>query len=114
MPADATNIAIGSDGTLWQTGADGARNEIGRLDVVHAAAPDRLEKVGDSLYRTDQPLRPADKTTQVRQGFLEGSGVNSVLEMLEMIEATRGFEANVNMIRLQDEAVGQLLQMPLR
>jgi flagellar basal body rod protein FlgG len=114
IPVEATNITIGSDGTLFQTSADGTRAEIGRLDLAQAAAPDRLEKVGDSLYRTDQPLRPAGNTTQVRQGFLEGSGVNSVLEMLEMIEATRGFEANVNMIRLQDEAIGQLLQMPLR
>ena len=33
-----------------------------------------------------------------------------VLEMMEMIEASRAFETNVNMMRIQDESLGQLTQ----
>lgn len=114
IPPDAASVEIGADGTIWRIAADGTRAELDRLDVVRVPLPERLEKLGDSFYRNDQPLQPARDAVQVRQGFLESSSVNSVMEMLQMIEATRAFETNVNMIRLQDEALGQLLQLPLQ
>jgi flagellar basal body rod protein FlgG len=84
--------------------------ELGKLDVVEPESLAGLQKFGDSLYRTSRPTRPAGPDVAVRQGFLEASGTNPILEMTEMIETSRAFEANVNMIKYQDEALGQLLQ----
>jgi flagellar basal body rod protein FlgG len=89
---------------------DGSRSALGRLALVQPASVDSLEKVGNSLYRSPTTVSPAGPQTMVRQGYLEGSGSNSVSEMLEMIQATRAFETNVNMIKHQDDALSRLLQ----
>ena len=41
---------------------------------------------------------------------MEASGVSPIHEMTAMIETSRAFEANINMIRIQDESLGRLLQ----
>lgn len=44
----------------------------------------------------------------VVSGFLEQSGVQPTRAMMELIEASRGYEANVKMIQNQDHMLGQL------
>jgi len=43
----------------------------------------------------------------VRQGFLEGSNVNAVEQMVAMITGLRAFEANQRAIAAQDETLKQ-------
>ena len=47
---------------------------------------------------------------QLEQGFVEQSSVSPVNEMIELIQASRMLEANVNMIKFQDDALDRLLQ----
>ncbi len=68
-----------------------------------------LQKAGDNLYRPAGDETPVEDGTRVIQGFLEGSGVNPVVETMRMIEASRGFETNLNMIKFQDESLARLL-----
>lgn len=98
-------VRISSDGRITQGDA-----EAGRLALVTPASPDRLQPVGGNLYRAQGPVSPAPSTVQVRQGMLEASGTNSIQEILAMIQASRMFESNVNMIRYQDESMAQLLR----
>lgn len=73
-----------------------------------------LEKKGNSYYQAntdsgeariiEQELRP-----QVRTGFLEGSNVNPVTEMVDMIEANRTYEANQRLIQSEDALLGKLI-----
>jgi flagellar basal body rod protein FlgG len=51
---------------------------------------------------------------QIRQGYLEASGVNPISETVQLIEASRSFETNINMIRFQDESLSRLLQSMTR
>jgi flagellar basal body rod protein FlgG len=106
---DAENVQIRDDGTVLQT-AGGLQSEAGRLDVVQPESYAQLVKVGNSYYRNEGGAVPAGDEVNVRQGFLEGSGTKPVAEMMEMIAASRAFEANVNMIKYQDESLGRLLQ----
>lgn len=69
----------------------------------------KLEKVGQSLYRPQADVE-AVLNPEVHQGFVEASGCNPIKEMTSMIEAGRAFEANITMIRMQDESLGRLLQ----
>ena len=87
----------------------GARIPLGQMDLV-STQTDQLRKIGDSLFETQADLSPAGRNLQVKQGFIEASGVNPILEMTAMIETSRAFEANINMIRIQDESLGRLLQ----
>jgi len=74
-----------------------------------------LVKVGENLFAPLGPMGPLpNELRSVAQGFLENSGVNAVREMVEMIETTRAFEANVNMIRHHDQAFGTLISRVLK
>ncbi len=115
IPADARQIDIGDDGTIYQVNADNTRAELAKLDLVRPESTGSLVKSGDSLYRATGDVAAASDGVRVRQGFLEGSGTKPIIEMTELIETSRAFEANINMIKFQDEALGQLLQsMPRR
>lgn len=101
-------ITFSADGTVSQV-VEGAPTERGKLAIVQPAKQDPLEAVGEGLYRTIAAVSPAGNAT-LRQGVLEGSGVEPVTEMLSMIEASRTFETNINMMKYQDDALGRLLQ----
>ncbi len=111
IPANATQVDVTPDGTVSVMLDDGiSRAILGRVAVVEPASLDGLEKIGNSLFRPHTDVGPGNPQTAVRQGYLEASGTNSVMEMLQMIQATRGFETNVNMIKYQDESLSRLLQ----
>jgi flagellar basal body rod protein FlgG len=110
IPSEATRIDIADDGSLNATNADGAQTQVGRLALVQPASEQQLQKIGNSLYRASGDVSPANSDLQVKQGYLEGSGVSPVNEMVEMIQASRAVEANVNMIKFQDDSLDRLLQ----
>jgi flagellar basal-body rod protein FlgF len=110
VPAEATQLEIGGDGTLSTVGSDGSRTQVARLGLVRPASEQQLEKVGSSLFRTNAPVSPAGNDLQLEQGFVEQSTTQPVSEMIELIQASRMVEANVNMIKFQDDALDRLLQ----
>lgn len=115
IPTDATRVEIETDGSVRAFDPEGEASVVGRIDVVLPQSSALLQKVGDGYYRNLGRQRSAPPgTIEIRQRHIEGSGVQPVLEMLDMIEASRAFETNVNMIRAQDESLGQLLQAAAR
>jgi flagellar basal-body rod protein FlgF len=102
----------------WTLTADGGLqqgNDITYLALVKPPTPDDLAKVGGNLFQPlarTRPLEPEER--QVVSGFLEKSGANPTTEMMGMIEASRAFEANVNLIRNQDQMLGSLVTRLLR
>ncbi len=74
-----------------------------------------LARVGDNLY---QPLTPPttvpDSQRKIISGSLESSGVKPTTAMMELIEASRVYEANVRLIQSQDQAMGQLISRVLQ
>jgi flagellar basal-body rod protein FlgG len=46
---------------------------------------------------------------KVLQGFVEASNVDPVVEMVQMIEVNRAYEANQKMIQAEDSALGTLI-----
>jgi flagellar basal-body rod protein FlgF len=110
VPAESARVEIGSDGTLSSVGADGTRTQLARLSTVRPNSDQQLEKVGGSLFRTDSSVSPTTSDSKLQQGFIEQSGVTPVSEMIDMVQASRMVEANVNMIKYQDDALDRLLQ----
>lgn len=110
VPPFIENLNINADGNIVGMMKDGGVVPLGQLDLVQPASLDDLQKLGTSLYRSSGPVLPAEPSVQVRQGFLEASGVNPIAETVQMIEASRAFETNINMIRTQDETLSRLLQ----
>jgi flagellar basal-body rod protein FlgF len=74
-----------------------------------------LTKVGENFFTADRTadVVPAEDRA-VRSGYLEMSGVNPVEEMVELITASRAYEANVRIIQQHDTATSELISRMLR
>ena len=86
--------SVSADGIITQ---DGER--VGRLEAVRFEALGVLSKDGDGLYvnsSNEQPQPAAD--AKIRQGMVEGSNVNSILEITNLIEISRSYERTARMI----------------
>lgn len=82
---------------------------ITRLSVVEFVDKHALRKEGNSLYVTPDEaniVRDEIKTV-VHQGFLEGSNVNAIEEMSELIKAHRHFESIQKAINAYDSISGK-------
>jgi flagellar basal-body rod protein FlgF len=110
IPPEATRVEIADDGMASWIGSEGDRTQLAKLAVVQPPSEKQLQKSGNSLYRYSGNVLPAGPDVQVKQGYVEGSGVKPVSEMVEMVQASRAVEANVNMIKFQDDALDRLLQ----
>ena len=109
-----SNVQVSKDGTISST-VNGISNQIGKLQVVDFADDSTLTKQGDNLYSTAQaPTAPAG--TIIRQGALEASNVQPVLEISHMIEVMRAYQATATLSQSQEDmtrqAITQLGQIP--
>jgi flagellar basal-body rod protein FlgF len=86
---------------------------VDRLQIVNFPKIRYLKKMGESLYRETEYSEPAfvmnDNRPKVYQGFLESSNVNPVVEMVNLIEVHRSYEANQRMIQAHDSALGRAI-----
>ena len=115
FPVDTKKAQFNPDGTIQAFDSLGLPINVGQLDIVRPESYEQLMKVGNNLLVGGGRLQSVSKETQVMQGYLEGSGTNSIMEMVDLIQASREFETNLNMLKLQDDAMGRLLQaVPLR
>lgn len=98
-----------NDGTIYQAGQ---RQE---LMLVQPRAIGDLSRVGDNLF---QSLTPVDTVPETKRavigGALESSAVLPTNAMMELIETSRIYEANVRMIQNQDQSMGQLISRVLQ
>lgn len=101
------NIQLSSNGEIFDGG-----QSIGRLALLNVGEKDALQKVGNNLYTIkdslDPKMTPANDA-KIHQGFLEGSNVNTVREMTDMITATRVFESTQKGIQAYDQMAGKVV-----
>jgi len=103
LPADVGPVEIAGDGTLSAGGVP-----IARLGVADAP-PDSLTRVGDTAYESDAPLTPVEGAA-VRQGALERSNVDPVLEIARMISVSRAYEQARSLIEDEDERIQNVIR----
>ncbi len=115
IPPGAT-VSIGSDGTITARGpgeAAAGLAQIGKLRVVNPP-PDAIARGDDGLFRLRAGAQPLQQDANVRvvAGALEGSNVNPVEAMVDMIANARRFEMQMKMIQgadSNDQRANQLL-----
>jgi len=116
VPANATGISISPDGHVQlNVPGQAAPVDAGQLELVRFANPSALLTQGDNLYRaTDgsgesQPGHAGqDGIGALAQGYLEGSNVKMVDEMVNLMIAQRAYEANVKVVQASDEMLGMV------
>jgi len=111
VPEGATAISISEDGTVSaQVAGQAEATAIGQITVASFANPAGLQAASDNfLLETGASgaaqIGPAGEAGRghIRQGMLEGSNVNIVEELVDMIETQRAYEINSKMISAVDE-----------
>lgn len=125
IPAEATEIAIGADGKItYQDVTKAATNEnvtdpkayqkatieIGRIQLAVFPNATGLEALGENLWGATEAsgeaatAAPGEKEAgRLVQGYLEGSNVQSVEEMVNLIMAQRAYEINSKVVQSADE-----------
>ena len=82
--------------------------QAGAISVVDFEKPYTLTKVGNALFvAADPQAAPQAGKAQIQQGHLEGSNVDSISEMVQMIETNRYFEACSKVIQSFDAIAGK-------
>lgn len=84
---------------------DGA--QAGAISVVDFEKPYALTKIGSALFiPVDPQATPQTGKAQIQQGHIEGSNVESISEMVQLIENNRYFEACSKVIKgFEDMAI---------
>ena len=87
--------------------------EVDRIKLVNPSLDD-LEKGLDGLFhRKDKDFEPAAAEVQVQVGFLEGSNVNPMNALLEILSLSRQFEMTFKMMKeaeQMDQSTDRLIQ----
>ncbi|HVK62483.1 MAG TPA: flagellar basal-body rod protein FlgF [Bdellovibrionales bacterium] len=101
----SADVTIAENGEIFDGG-----QSVGRLGLVKFGNKDALRKVGQNMFTLKDNLeaqRAPASEAKVHQGALEGSNVNVVREMTEMIAATRTFESTQKAIQAYDSMAGK-------
>ncbi|MEZ0231365.1 MAG: flagellar basal-body rod protein FlgF [Methylophilaceae bacterium] len=101
IPPDV-RIAIGKDGTIssmQSLTAPGPTNIVDRLKLVNPSESN-LVRGGDGLFETaDKSNVLPDATVRVVNGALEGSNVNVIDAMVNMIDLARQFDTHMKLLQ---------------
>lgn len=118
LPLPISKVEVGHDGTvsvLPQGAPADAMEEIGRIKLVN---PERTElyKDSDGLFKTHNQdfVAAADIGVSLAAGAVEGSNVNAVNEMTNLIDLQRHFEMQVKIMKTAEEmdrSAASLLRM---
>jgi flagellar basal-body rod protein FlgG len=111
VPEDSTEIAVSATGVVTaRRGTESEATEIGRIELARFMNPSGLLAQGENIY-LETPASGAavvgfpseDGNGHLMQGALEGSNVEIVQEMVDMITAMRAYEINSKAIKNAEE-----------
>jgi len=116
IPAGTSSVSIAQDGTVSVQNSTGTQTF--RIQVARFANPSGLSSLGGNLYQetaasgTPEVGSPGEQGYgTVMQGYIEGSNVNIVEEMVNLIVAQRAYEINSKSIQTSDEMLQNVAQM---
>jgi len=116
VPPNAMSVSIGKDGVVSITlPGQPELNQIGQIQLATFQNPSGLTAVGENLFvETAASGAPqvgapgGNGLGTVIQGSLEGSNVNVVEELVNMIETQRAYEMNSKAISTMDQMLQYL------
>jgi flagellar basal-body rod protein FlgG len=111
IPSTALQVFIGPDGRVSCTmPGQTAQQQIGQMQVATFVNPSGLKSIGGNVFVATDASGPATLGNPdtagfagLQQGFLEGSNVQAVEELVSLIVAQRTYEMNSKVITASDE-----------
>lgn len=104
VPSDAKSISIDEKGVVSTD-----QGPVGTLMMVEFNNYQTMEPAGNGNYRTTEAAKPATET-RMKQGSVEGSNVQAVVEMTRMIDVTREYQSTQKMMQTEHERMRTAIQ----
>lgn len=119
IPANAASVTVAKNGTVSVSiKGQPAPQTVGQIQLATFVNPGGLDPLGGNLFAetasSGTPNAAAPGSTghgSLRQGFLEGSNVNVVEELVSMIATQRAYEMNSKSIQTSDQMLAKLAQL---
>lgn len=98
-------LTINQDGTLFQ-----GDSSLGKIAVQSFKDPSQLISVAGGFFLAGSAQPEAVDKPELMQGYLEGSNVAPLREMVDMVLISRAYEANQKIISSYDQTMGKTLE----
>ncbi len=111
IPQDAVGVQISDEGVISaRLPGDQGSVDLGQLEMAKFINPSGLSAMGDNLLaQTETSGTPQygiagmEGFGSLEQGYLEGSNVDIVTEMVGLIQAQRAYETNSKMVQTAED-----------
>ncbi|MBY4675923.1 flagellar basal-body rod protein FlgG [Marinobacterium arenosum] len=118
LPEEVVEVTVSADGLVNViTAGDPNPQEIGQIQLADFINPAGLQAMGQNLFletaASNAPIlnNPGDGGAGlINQGMLEGSNVNAVEELVNMITTQRAYEMNSKVISTADQMLSYVTQ----
>lgn len=114
VPPNTIDVSINQAGEVYaQVAGQNTPTLLGQFSLASFPNPSGLEELGGNLFR--QTISSGTATTgvpgqigfgKIEQGYLEGSNVDPVKEITDLISAQRAYEMNSKVIQAADDMAG--------
>ena len=94
---DSSNVRIDEQGKVF---ADG--EYVDQIKLTDFENPETLNKIGSGIFDAAEDTVMTEFGAQVIQGYVEGSNVSSIDEMVNIINVMRSYETNQKMLMTCD------------
>jgi len=119
IPSDTKSVSINAAGEVYAYFAtQPAPQLLGQITLAGFNNEKGLQAMGSNLFLETAASGAANVSAPgqngigtLRQGFLEGSSVDAVREITDLIEAQRGYELNAKVITAADQMLGATVQV---
>jgi flagellar basal-body rod protein FlgG len=118
IPDDATSVTIAADGTVSVMLANqNQTQQVGQLTLASFSNVGGLLALGRGMFQPTDASGPAleaqpgrEGVGTIAQGFLEGSNVEVVNEMIDLIASQRAYDINQRVITTSDEMLRRIAE----
>ncbi len=115
IPSGTQSVTVGADGVVTAVAASGKTTQIGQVQLADFINEQGLQQMGNNLAiesaasGSPQTGTPgANGLGVIQEGALETSNVNTVTELVNMIECQRAYEMNSKAITATDQMLQYL------
>lgn len=105
--ANADSLARTPDGLPYQRKVVSFKSELDRANGVNRVKVDKVRKDNAEFQRRYDPNHPAAD----RDGYVLAPNVNPLIEMMDMREAQRSYEANLSVIQSSRELLSKTVDL---
>jgi len=105
--ANADSLAQSPDGSPYQRKVVTFKNELDRVNGLTKVVVGKVRADKSEFQRRYDPKHPAAD----RDGYVLAPNVNPMIELMDMREAQRSYEANLNVINVSRSLLSQTVQL---